>query len=46
VTPLSFSDGGYCRHVDALRALHTQGRLPLPSVPHGPALGADEPLPF
>jgi hypothetical protein len=28
---------GYCKHVDALRALHTQGRLPLPTVPHGPA---------
>jgi hypothetical protein len=24
--------GGYCKHVDALRALHAQGKLPLPAV--------------
>jgi uncharacterized Zn finger protein len=28
---------GYCKHVDALRALLAEGRLPLPSIPHGPA---------
>ena len=28
--------GGYCRHVDAIRALLTAGRLPLPTVAHGP----------
>jgi hypothetical protein len=27
--------GGYCRHVDAIRALLTAGKLPLPPVPHG-----------
>jgi hypothetical protein len=32
---------GYCKHVDALRALLGQGRLPLPPVPHGPAPGAE-----
>jgi hypothetical protein len=24
--------GGFCKHVDVLRALHTQGKLPLPPV--------------
>jgi hypothetical protein len=33
--------GGYCKHVDALRALVTAGQLPLPPVPHGPAAGAE-----
>ena len=25
--------GGYCKHVDCLRVLHTRGLLPLPSLP-------------
>ena len=33
--------GGYCRHVDALRALHTQGRLPLPPLGYSDAYEGD-----
>ena len=28
---------GYCKHVDAVRALLRAGKLPLPSAPHGDA---------
>jgi hypothetical protein len=37
---------GYCKNVDALRALLAESKLPLPPVAHGSAEGADEPLPF
>ena len=40
------SYGGYCRHVDALRALHAQGRLPLPSVANEPVAEDDRDQPF
>jgi hypothetical protein len=38
---------GYCRHLDALRALLAEGKLPLPPVPHGPVEAhADDDCPF
>ena len=32
---------GYCKHVEACRALLAEGKLPLPPVPHGPVEGEE-----